>query len=63
MAAQNRLSACDAVFLELVHSYFVIFCIKLVVDKGSKLTVPDFLGRFVFGPSWAKKAQKCTFCL
>jgi len=30
---------------------------KLGVHKGSKVTEPDFSGKFSFGPNWAKSAQ------
>ena len=35
---------------------FLIFCIKLGVQKGSKVTKPAVSGIFSFGPKWPKRA-------
>ena len=42
-----------------IHFHFVnIFCMKLGYHKGTKLTSPDFSGKFLFRVFGAKRVQK-----
>ena len=38
--------------------FFLIFCMKLGYHKGTKLTEPDFSGKFLFWVFGAKRVQK-----
>ena len=51
-------SVCDTQFSELVHYFFLIFCMKLSDHKRRKVTEPDFSGKFSFSQNWAKSAPK-----
>ena len=55
-----RASVCNAVFSELAHQFFLFFCMNLRIHKGSKVTEPDFSGRFSFVQKGPKMAQKCS---
>ena len=39
-------------------SFFYIFCMKLGVHRGSKVTEPNFSGKLSFSKKWGKRAQK-----
>ena len=47
----------NALFSELAHQFFLIFCMKLGVHKGSKVTEPDFSGKIWFGLFLGKKPK------
>ena len=51
------LSVCNTLFSELAHRFFLIFCMKLGVHKGSKVTEPNFWKKISFAQIWAKRAQ------
>ena len=51
------LSVCNHSISRLLHYFFLIFCMKLGYHKGTKLTSPDFLGKFEFGQKWPKTAK------
>ena len=51
------LSVCNHSISRLLHYFFLLFGMKLGYHKGTKLTSPDFLGKFEFGQKWPKTAK------
>ena len=39
----------------------LIFCMKLGIDKGEKVTKPDFPKKYRFAGKWRKSGQKRGF--
>ena len=44
-------------FIGIGSLVFLFFCMKLGVQKTSKVTGTDFSGKISFGPNWVKRAQ------
>ena len=44
-----------------LQQFFLIFCIKLTIDKVRKLTKPDFRKKICFSRNPAKSVKKCHF--
>ena len=59
-----RPSVHNTVFSELAHCFFLIFCMKLGIHKGWKVTEPNFSGKYHLpknGQKGPKMAQKKFF--
>ena len=56
-ALSVRASVRNAVFSELTHYFFLIFCMKLEIRNMSKVTEPDFSEKFSFAQKMVKRAQ------
>ena len=48
----------NALFSELFHYFFLKYCMRLEINKRSKVTEPDFSGKFWFSPKRGKKGPE-----
>ena len=53
-----QMSVCNHSISRLLHYFFLLFGMKLGNHNGTKLTSPDFSGKFVFWVFGAKRVQK-----